>query len=134
VVEEGTLLSFIVLLGVDLQVLEEQLCHVVLPLREHAHLVRVHPTKVVERLDELGQQSEGDCHGLVEGDVVEAAFDELDADKSLHVVAEQIGQCFFRFIHKAFRELFDVAVLQQVPQQSVARLAGAVELVVSCGK
>ena len=116
--------------GVLLQVVEEKLRHVVLLLGVHRHLVRVHPSEVLERREKLRQETERHRHRVVPGDVVETAFDELHPDEPIHVVAQETGERLLGFDRQAVGQLLDVAVLDQVPEKSVALLANAVELVV----
>ena len=53
-------------------------------------LVVVAVKAVLEAVEQLWQESEGDDNGLIAGHVVEATLDELHPDEPLHVEAEQV--------------------------------------------
>jgi hypothetical protein len=75
-------------------------------------LVRVHAAKVVEGREQLGQQPQRHGGRVVARDVVEAAFDELEPDQPLHVVAEQAGQRLLGLDRQAVGELLNVPILE----------------------
>jgi hypothetical protein len=61
-----------------LQVVEEQLGHIVGLLNVHKHLMGVGAGKVLEGLQEFGQQLQGDDRTAVELQIPQTAFDKLD--------------------------------------------------------
>ena len=80
---------------------------------------------MLEAVEKFWEETERHDHGLVSGQVVQATFDELHPDESFHVEAKESHQRLFSLPHQSLAQLSDFVVLQQVPEEGVARSTNA---------
>jgi len=66
--------------GPHLEIVEEELCHVVRLFDVHGHLVGVRAREVLEGLEQLGQQLQGDDSTAVQLQIPQTALDKLDPE------------------------------------------------------
>lgn len=77
-------------------IIEKALHHPVISLCPHRHRVRVRGSKLLERGEQFGQQSQTDNNTPVVGDVIQTTLDEFRSQLAVHAEAQESGQSFLR--------------------------------------
>lgn len=133
--------------AVALEIVEEMMHHLMRPLGPNCHLVSANVAELLERRQELWNQSQTHYDTSVIGDVRQASLDELLANELFRVKTEQRAQRLLGLERQCLAEttleeeketlksvakqnhagFFDMThdfiILQEVPKKRVSRLA-----------